>query len=191
MLLKGIGSESLSGASLLDIGGGIGALVHELLGEQIAAATLVDAASAHIAAAEAEAERRGRRDRVSFLHGDFVALADAVPAADLVTLDRVVCCYPDFEGLLRASTLRARRWYALTYPRDHLYLRIESAFNNWRRHRRGDPFSTFIHPTARIHALVVAEGFQHVYRRRSFLWEAAVYRRRTRAPAQAAPARPL
>ena len=43
----------------------------------------------------------GDRDgRVTFLHGDFLTLASTIPAADLVTLDRVLCCYHELDPLL-------------------------------------------------------------------------------------------
>lgn len=35
-----------------------------------------------------------------FRYGDFVSLAPDLETADLVTLDRVVCCYPELEPLV-------------------------------------------------------------------------------------------
>ena len=47
-----------------------------------------------------DAGRRGHAERITFRHGDLVALSAELPAADLVTMDRVVCCYPDLEALI-------------------------------------------------------------------------------------------
>ena len=77
-------------------------------------AVSVEAAAAYVEAARAEALRRGHGSRIEFRLGDFLTLAPELAAADLVTLDRVVCCYTDFEPLLRVSASKARRWYALS-----------------------------------------------------------------------------
>src|SRR5258708_6963640 len=97
ILLKGIGAQNLRNATLLDIGSGIGVIFHELPADGITDATLVESSSSYLTAAEAEAGRRGQRGRVTFVHGDVVQLSEQLPKADLVTLDRVVCCYPYFE----------------------------------------------------------------------------------------------
>src|SRR6266508_4007771 len=89
------GGPVLSTRTLLDIGGGVGAIQHELLKAGAARATDVDASNAYLDAARAEAARQGHADRATFHHGDFVALADAIAPADIVTLDRVICCYHD------------------------------------------------------------------------------------------------
>ena len=48
-------------------------------------------------------ERRGHAGRVTFRLGDFKVVAPDLPLADVVTLDRVVCCDPDFTSLLTAA----------------------------------------------------------------------------------------
>ena len=123
-ILKAVRSFGLKDATLLDIGGGIGAIHHELLDGTARKATHVDASAAYLRAAEAEAARRGHADRVTFLHADFTDVASEIPPADIVTLDRVVCCYPDFHSLLTAAASRSRRLLALTYPRETWYMRI-------------------------------------------------------------------
>ena len=59
--LKAVGVE---GATLLDIGGGIGAIQHELLAAGVAHATSVDASAPYLGAAREESDRRGQGDRV-------------------------------------------------------------------------------------------------------------------------------
>src|SRR4026209_19957 len=76
------------------------------------------------AAARAEARRRGVLERLEFVDGDFVSRSASIDAADIVTLDRVVCCYPDVESLVRLSSSRARSAYGLVLPRDRLILRV-------------------------------------------------------------------
>src|SRR6185436_18999156 len=116
LILDGIRSLGLRDAMLLDIGGGIGAIHHELLPDTAAHAIHVDASSAYLREARAEAERRGHMAQVEFRHADFTDVAADLPQADVVTLDRVVCCYPDFRGLLLAAAGHSRAVVALTYP---------------------------------------------------------------------------
>jgi ubiquinone/menaquinone biosynthesis C-methylase UbiE len=89
--------------TLLDIGAGVGVVHHELLADGVATAVHVEASSAYLQAARSESVRRGQAERVEFVHGDFVALAPGIASADLVTLDRVICCYDALEPLLAES----------------------------------------------------------------------------------------
>src|SRR6266581_3906002 len=91
----------VDGSTLLDIGGGIGAIQYDLLECGAREVTAVDASSAYQRAARAEAERRGVSARIQFQLGDFVALAPQVAAADIVTLYRVVSTENAFRRLFR------------------------------------------------------------------------------------------
>src|SRR4029453_15287431 len=98
-LIEALKAEGVEGATLLDVGGGIGAIQHELLDAGIARATSVDASAPYLVAAREESDRRGHGGRVTYRHGDFVELAESVPPADIVTLDRVINVYPDWQRL--------------------------------------------------------------------------------------------
>ena len=93
--------DNIQGKTLLDIGGGVGAIQHKLVEAGVDRVTNVDASSAYLNTARAEATRLGYVDKASYHAGDFVDLAPTIDAADVVTLDRVLCCYP--EALTRAS----------------------------------------------------------------------------------------
>lgn len=177
ILLDAVRQVDLKNASLLDVGGGIGVVPCELMPEGIADATLVEAAWAYIGLARAEAERRGLGSRLRYVHGDFVRLAHGLPPADLVTLDRVICCYPDFEVLVAASAGKCRRWYAASLPRDRWYVRAAVALQNAARRLRGNPFRTYVHPTARVTELLVSAGFRPRFDRATPIWRILVYER--------------
>src|SRR5512140_1015771 len=81
-ILSAVRSYQLKDAVLLDIGGGIGAIHHELLGETAARATHVDASAAYLRAAEQETARRGNSSRVRFVQADFTDVAAELPQAD-------------------------------------------------------------------------------------------------------------
>ena len=171
LILRALGELPLQADSLLDIGAGVGVLHHELLNAGVRSAVHVEAAHAYVDAARAESVRRGHAERVRFLHGDFLAFAPSLDSADLVTLDRVVCCYPEVEPLVRASVAKARRYYAISYPHDRWYVRAYTTWQNLRRRRGGNPFRTFVHPPARIRALLEEGGLRPLQRRRTLVWE--------------------
>lgn len=163
--------------SLLDVGGGIGAIHHVLLDRGFGRATQIDASRTYLEVARAEAERRGHAGRVSFAHGDFRDLAAATAPADVVTLDRVVCCDPDFAGMLGAAADHARRLLALTYPRDRFYTRaFVAVVNAWRRVRR-EAFRAYIHPPAAMVAVLEAKGLRRRWAGGTLVWRAEVFER--------------
>jgi len=136
-LIEAIKTEGVEGVTLLDIGGGIGVIQDELLDSGAARATSVEASSAYLAAAQSESDRRGLVGRVTYHHGDFVDLAETIEAADVVTLDRVLNVYPDWERLASLSAERARRLYGVVIPRDTRFVRLViSAINLVLRLRR-------------------------------------------------------
>jgi magnesium-protoporphyrin O-methyltransferase len=178
LMLEALIKSGVRGLSLLDIGGGVGAIQHELLEAGMASGTDVDASSAYLNAARIEAERRGTAGRMQYLHGDFVDLAPTIDAADIVTLDRVVCCYPHMEKLVELSSARAKQFYALVYPRDNWLTRAGIpvfnffAFQIWR-----NPFRTFVHPTPEIERILHTNGLQRVFHQYVGLWQVAIYQR--------------
>ncbi len=110
------------GKSILDIGGGIGIIQIKLLKFGAAKAVSVDAAHACISVARKLAQEQGVDHRITYQLGDFVEVADAIQAADIVTLDKVICCYADMTSLVSLSSKRARNIIAAVYPRDNLWL---------------------------------------------------------------------
>jgi len=164
--------------TILDIGAGIGVLHHELLDRGVKRAVHVEAAGAYVDIAKEESQRRRHEDRVSFVHGDAVTVAIELGMADLVTMDRVVCCWPDLGALMQVSTQKARRYYALSYPHDRWYVRGHTWWQNARRRRAGDSFRTFVHPVSEIHSLVEASGFEVRGSRSTLIWEVLVCSRR-------------
>ena len=108
-LIEVLVAEGIESATLLDIGGGVGVVQLELLKAGVASSVDVDASAPYLSVAETEAAERGFGDRTAYRHGDFVAVAAEVEPADVVTLDRVICCYPDVRALVGQSARHARR----------------------------------------------------------------------------------
>jgi predicted TPR repeat methyltransferase len=176
-LLRMLRAENLRDAVHLDIGGGIGALQHELLRDGLSRAIHIDASTAYLRASEGEAARRGHQERVEYHHGDFVDLSPDLPDADLVTLDRVVCCYPDMPRLVQASAAKARHLYALSYPRAHLGTGAGLSLANLWFRLRGSSFRTYLHSPEAIRAELQRHGLRRIAEQRTLIWEIALYRR--------------
>jgi len=177
MLIAMIRDRGVSTSSVLDIGGGIGVIDHELLGAGAPRAVLVDASAPAVQAARTEARRRGTLERLAFVDGDFVSQASEVDAADIVTLDRVICCYPDVESLVRLSATRARSLYGLVLPRDRRLLRWSLPILNMWFRLRGFRYRTFLHSNATVDALVAEAGLRLAREQRTFLWRVVLYER--------------
>ena len=166
-------------STVLDIGGGVGAIQFALLDAGAREATSVDVSAPYLDAASEEAARQGRTGRITFQLGDFVELAPRIPAADIVTLDRVVCCYARMELLVRLSAERSRRLYGLVYPRDRWLERAVVQVQNVFRALWGNPFRSFVHSVAAMDALIRSLGFTLRHKVRTFAWEVAVYQKET------------
>ena len=176
LLLAGIAKAGQLHGRLLDIGSGVGALTFELLDRGLTEAIGVDLSSAYVAAASEEAARRGRTQSVRFVHADFVVIASQLVAADIVTLDRVICCYPEYDRLLDESVRHTDRYFALSYPRNVCYVRAWVGLQNLGRQLRRNPFRTFVHSASAMDHVIRRAGLELVSRSSTWTWCADVYR---------------
>jgi magnesium-protoporphyrin O-methyltransferase len=179
LIIEAIRSYGGRDMTLLDIGGGVGALYHTLLGDVVRRAIHVDASSAYLKTAREEAGRRGHAENIQFIHADFTYVAEALPRVDIVTLDRVVCCYPDYRSLLTSAASKSGRALALSYPRETWYVLLALAVTNFLQRLRGDPFRGFVHPVAEMDGLLQEGGLRRTSMKRLFVWEVAFYERTT------------
>lgn len=177
LLVDALRAEGVTEATLLDIGGGIGAIQLELLASGLRSATDVDAASGYLAVAREEATRRGYDSRVTYRHGDFVALAGELESADIVTLHRVICCYHDMPALVGASIAKARRLYGVVYPRDDWWVRLSFGAENAGQRIRRSQFRAFVHPTQAVDGMIRDAGFERRFFHRGAVWQVIVYGR--------------
>ncbi len=165
--------------SLLDIGGGIGVIQHELYRSGLHRSMQVDGASAYIKVSREESRRRGHENRCEYRHGDFVDLAaeDVDIKADLVSLDRVICCYPGMEELLGAAADRASRVVGLVFPRDgRLFQIIERVGNLFVRFFDPD-YRMYIHSAKDVEDLMRNRGFSRKALRKTVAWQVHLYER--------------
>lgn len=177
MMIEGIQAVGVQGKSLLDIGGGVGAIQHELLAAGVVEVVDVDASSAYLKAARSEAERRRTDQKIRFIHGNFVELAGQVAPADIVTLDRVICCYPDMDLLVELSVQRAKKLYGLVYPRNTWWVKLGLSILNFFLRLQKKPFRTFQHSSKAIDEIVRGHGFNKIFHRTTLVWNVILYAR--------------
>lgn len=162
---------------LLDVGAGIGAIHHELLDAGVSRAIHVDASPAHMTAAREEATRRGHDARVAFVPGDFVDLAKGIDEAEVVTLDRVICCYHDMPRLVSLSAAKARKIYGAVYPRRTAWMPVFFTVTNFMMRLKKSPFRIFLHDPEAIDGVLRQNGLGRTFLRRTVAWEIVVYER--------------
>lgn len=183
-LLRAVQASGEPAGSLLDIGGGVGVLQHELGRAGAQRIVSVDASVAYLQAARAEAERLGYVARWQGIEGDFVEVAARVPPADVVTLDKVICCYPEMPALVRASAAKATRVYAIVVPRDGWWMRLGVRLINGMFRLLRISFRSFVHAHAAIDREAAAQGLALSHQDSGLIWAIRLYRRSPAAPAR-------
>ena len=177
LVVSAIAAQGIAGASVLEVGSGVGGLHLELLKSGAARATSIDLSAAYLQEAQGIAERLGFKDAVEHRLLDFALRADEVDPADVVVMNRVVCCYPNMRALVQPAANHARRLLALAFPRDVWWMRLGGRLlNAWMRLTRNS-FRFFLHPPADIVATAKEAGLAPVSERLSGPWTIAVFRR--------------
>ena len=177
MLLEAVKQKGVEGNSLLDVGGGIGVLQHELLRAGVGRADSVEASTAYIDACKQEAARQGHEDSITYHNGDFVDIAPNLERADIVTLERVICCYPDVETLVELSSRLADRVYGFVYPRTNWASKIAARLFNLIMWLRRSSFRVFIHPDSVIDWVTRSNGLRPISLRKTLVWQVVIYER--------------
>ena len=176
-LIDAVQQHGIEGARLLDIGAGVGAVHVTLLEAGAATAVDVDASRDFLAVARAEAERRGLEDRVDYRYGDVVELAPDLPPSDIVTMDSVICCYPNLAPLLAAAVRTQPRIVGITYPRDTWWMRLYMAGYNAVMALRRQGARYFAHRHADVNRLMADAGYRNVHEGGIRPWRVVLYRR--------------
>ena len=167
----------LDDARVLEIGGGIGTLQGELLVRGAAQGEVLELVSAYEPYAQELARERGFEDRTTFRVADLLEDPQAVEPADLVLMNRVVCCSPDGVALAGEAAKLARRTLVLSFPRDVVWVRAGLRLVNVGLRLLGRSFRTFVHPPAALAAMAEAEGLSPADSGHGLVWQFAAFRR--------------
>lgn len=178
MLAEAVRAAGIEGARVLEIGCGVGGLHQWLLQHGAARAVGVDLSLDMLTAARGLAQKRGLADRTEYQRGDFIDLAGQIGEADVVVLDKVLCCTPEAMRLSSLSAAHARRVYAFTVPRDRWLVRAGVVILSGVMRLLRSSFRPYLHDLAAIEAQLQTLGFERYDERRTFLWLMRAYRRR-------------
>ncbi|MBC9819990.1 bifunctional 2-polyprenyl-6-hydroxyphenol methylase/3-demethylubiquinol 3-O-methyltransferase UbiG [Terrabacter sp. MAHUQ-38] len=169
-MVEFLSDHGVAGATVLEIGGGVGAIQLELLRRGAARATNLELADSYDADAAVLAAEAGVADRISRRQVDLARSPEAVEQHDIVVLHRVVCCYPDHEKLLTAAADHAARLLVFSHPpRNPLVRSITAVENLWFR-VRGIAFRTYAHDPAAMTAAARRPHLVVTYRHRGMSW---------------------
>jgi magnesium-protoporphyrin O-methyltransferase len=170
-------AEGVVGARVLEIGGGIGALQTELLLAGAGSGEVVELVASFEPYARELARDTGVAGRTSFRVADILDDPEAVGPADVVVMNRVVCCSPDGVALAREGARLARRTLVLSFPRDRLGIRAAVRFVNTGFRLIGRSFRVFVHSRDALVAAAEAEGLVLADSGHGAVWEFAALQR--------------
>ncbi|NOZ10413.1 MAG: methyltransferase domain-containing protein [Gammaproteobacteria bacterium] len=174
-LMEGLEQAGYQGLKILEIGSGVGHLHQTLLEQGAKSAVGVDLASKMIDEARLWAKERKLADRTEYVEGDFMEISDSLSNADVTVLDKVVCCYPDADGLVHATLNKTNRIYALTYPRDRWYVHAMMGVVAWVMKIVGSDFRPYVHDPRLIEKWISGAGFEKQYQNQNLVWLSQVY----------------
>ncbi len=169
--------RGIEGGTLLEVGGGIGAIEIELLKAGVGRAVNVELTPTYEAAAGALLQEAGLADRVERRVMDFVDAGPEVDTADIVVMNRVICCYPDMPKLAGAAAERARGMLVMSFPNNRWWTRLGLTFANFGFRVIRMQFRVFLHPPVLILAAVEQHGFRTRFNERGLLWQVTAFER--------------
>jgi hypothetical protein len=173
-LRNALTEDGVNERSVLEVGGGIGDLQIELLEAGASHTTNVEIIDSYEATARSLIAEHGVDDRVERHIADFAVHPEPLPAADIVVMHRVVCCYPDPGMLTSAACGRAKDRVAITIPREARLVKLGFwVMNGWLRVRR-IAFRGYVHPHAQILDVAASHGFHATHHDRGLLWDSLV-----------------
>lgn len=169
------GETGLAGATVLEVGGGVGQIQAELVRRGAERGTVVEVVDGYESAARELATAVGIADRSTFVLADLVETPAAVEPADIVVLRRVVCCTPAGPSLIAAAAGRARHTLLASYPRDRLGIRAGARLQDGVLALLRKRFRVFVHPPAELARAAAAQGLVLERVHRGVVWETAQF----------------
>ena len=165
--------RGIKDATVLEIGGGVGEIQIELLKAGAARTVNLELSPAYDEEARRLLEAAGFEGRVERRLTDIAAEPEAVEPADVVVLNRVVCCYPDYERLLGAAAQRARRFLVFSYPPRNALSRLFVTVENLVFRLLRKEYRSFTHPPSAMLAVLAERGLRPIFAHHTLVWQVA------------------
>ncbi len=172
-----IRERGVEGKTLLEVGGGIGAIEIELLKAGMARAVNVELTPTYEAAAGELLVEAGLTDRVDRRLMDFAEAGASVGAADVVVMNRVICCYGDMHKLAVAAAERATGMLVMSFPNHRWWTRLGLTLANFAFRVIRMEFRIFLHPPVLILAAVEERGFKTWHNQVGLVWQVVALER--------------
>jgi 2-polyprenyl-3-methyl-5-hydroxy-6-metoxy-1,4-benzoquinol methylase len=170
-------SRGIEGKTVLEVGGGVGAIQLELLRAGAKRTVNVELSPAYEPYATELLRASSLEGHVDRCVLDFAERAEELDSADVVVLHRVVCCYPDYETLVGAAADHTRGQLLLTFPRESWWVRIGLGTINCLERLRRNSFRVYLHAPAAMLDVASAHGLETATRERGPLWEIVSFER--------------
>ena len=165
--------RGVEGATVLEIGGGVGEIEIELLKRGAARAVNLELSPAYEDEAKPLLREAGLEGRIERRIHDIATDPEGVQPADIVVLHRVVCCYPDHERLLGAAAEHARRLLVFSYPPRNAVSRVVVAAENLAFTLLRREFRAFAHPPSAMLSVLRERGLRPAFAHHALVWQVA------------------
>src|SRR3989475_13194188 len=179
VLLDFISKNGLVGKTVLEIGCGTGFFALETIRSGAVSCLGVDLSSAAIHEANEFAKESGLQDRARFEVANGASIQR--PTADIVVMDKVLCCYPDADSLLKTASASSIGLLGFVVPRDEGLIkpamRIGIGLINLVERLRKTGFRLYLHPLSSLDGLLIDNGFQRSSKAKSRFWLVFLYER--------------
>lgn len=174
LLAEAVTDTGLGESSVLEVGGGVGALSADLVRRGAARAVVVELSPSWETAASDLVTNLELEGLIERRVGDAVDLAAELEPADVVVAHRVLCCYPEWRGLMETMITKSRRVIGLTLPVYRWNTRMVNKLVNGMLALIRRKFRTYIHPVGEILAEASASGYRPVFSRKGLVWQTVV-----------------
>ncbi len=175
--------RGVEGRTVLEVGGGIGAIQIELLKAGATRAVSVELTPTYEKAAGELLKEAGLADRVERRVMDFARSGDQVEPADIVILNRVICCYPDMPLLAGSAADHSAEVLVMSFPKERWWTRLVLTLGNFVLRVMQRQFQVFVHPPEKILAEAERHGLHTALDAPGLFWEVAAAQRATVSPA--------
>lgn len=179
LLFSFILEGGIQGRSVADLGCGAGGFSIELLKKGANNSVGIDLSPKMIESAKQLAHATGFDTRAKFQLGN-AATVD-LPITDVVIMDKILCCYSEWEPLLKNAMSASREMIGFIVPRDEgvakwpfrLGVRVVNFFQ-----KRSKAILFYLHPLDRVDETLRASGFILRRKRASQIWLVFLYSRK-------------